>query len=134
MEGFQSLRRSFVFHPAGERNMPRVTPSQWGVLMMLDGRGLSTVKDVAEALRVTSSAATQLVDGLVASGYVMRKEHPEDRRQVVLTLSRKTKNQVEKMKKQFSNQFLEFFEVLDDKEFGQLIMLHKKIFERFSKK
>ena len=133
MESFQLLRRSVAFRMPKSAKMPRITPSQWSVLMIIEGHGESTVKDVAKILSMTSSAATQLVGGLVASGYVVRNEYTEDRRRVTLTLSAKTKKQVEKMKEQGIKQFLIFFEVLDDKEFNQFILLNKKIVERVSK-
>lgn len=134
MEGFQSLKRSMAFHPVGTGTSPRITPSQWGVLMVIEARGDCTVKDVAETLSITSSAATQLVDGLVTSGYVMRDEYAEDRRRVTLALSPKTRTQVEKMKKQFSTQCLVMFEALDDEEFDQFMLLYNKIIERHSKR
>ncbi|MFZ1019775.1 MAG: MarR family transcriptional regulator [Minisyncoccia bacterium] len=134
MEGFRSLKRSMKFNSTKTGRIPRITPSQWGALMIIDGRKESTIKDIANALNITSSATTQLVDGLVVNGYVIRKENPKDRRQVALTLSNKTKTQVESMKKQFSQKFLKFFEVLDDKEFDQFVLLCKKIFERHSNK
>ena len=134
MEGFQSLKRSMAFHPNKEGSVSPITPSQWGVLMMIEEHGESAVKDVALALCITPSAATQLIDGLVESGYVAREAHPEDRRRVTLTLSKKTKSQVEKMKKQFIERFLTFFEALNDEEFDQFILLHKKIFNALTKK
>jgi DNA-binding MarR family transcriptional regulator len=133
MESFHSLRRSMAFKPTRATKMPRITPSQWGVLMLIGRPEESTVKDVAKALRISSSAATQLIDGLVVSGYVVREEHAEDRRRVMLTLSSKTKSQFEKMKKQSVERFLKFFEALNDKEFDQYIALNKKIVERLSK-
>lgn len=95
--------------------------------MFIEERGESTVKDVAKALGITSSAATQLVDGLVSSGYVNRKTDEEDRRAVALTLSKKTKEHVNKMKKQGIQKFLTLFKVLNDKEFNQYLELNKKI-------
>ncbi|MFZ2522982.1 MAG: MarR family winged helix-turn-helix transcriptional regulator [Minisyncoccia bacterium] len=130
MEGFQSLSHSIAFSPVGTGKIHRITPSQWGVLMMIEDRKESTVKDVANVFNITSSAATQLVDGLVNNGHVIREEHAEDRRQVALTLSKNTKTQMEKMKKQFSEHVLKLFEVLSDKEFNQFVFFHKKIFER----
>ena len=132
MDSFRSMRRFSAFKPLGKERLPRVTPSQWGVLMMMDGEGEHTVKDVAKALGITSSAATQLIDGLVASGYVVRKEYEQDRRKVTLVLSPKTKKQVERMRGEVAKQFLTLFEVLNDKEFGQFISLHKKVFDRHS--
>ncbi len=134
LESFGALRRVMAFHPVRTAKMPRITPSQWGVLMLIEQRGRSTVTDVAKSLGITSSAATQLIDGLFSSGYVTRKTHPEDRRVISLTLSSKTKVQVETMKKQALQKFLKLFAVLNDTEFNQYILLNKKIVERLSKK
>ena len=134
LESLGSLRRHMAFCSADSGKMPRITPSQWNALMMIEHYGESALKDVAKALGVTSSAATQLIDGLVASGYVIRKTYAKDRRAVTLTLSKTTKAQVDKMKKEGLKKFLTFFEVLNDKEFDQYILLNKKIVERLSKK
>lgn len=123
----QSLKRAMTFRMVGSADIPRITPSQWGVFMFIEERGESTIKDVAKALGITSSAATQLVDGLVSSGYVNRKTDEEDRRAVALTLSKKTKEHVNKMKKQGLQKFLTLFKVLNDKEFNQYLELNKKI-------
>lgn len=123
----QSLKRTMTFHMAGSADIPRITTSQWGVFMFIEEHGESTIKDVAKALGITSSAATQLVDGLVSSGYMERKTDKEDRRAVALTLSKKTKEHVSKMKKQGIRKFLALFKVLNDKEFNQYLELNKKI-------
>src|ERR1035437_8439454 len=130
----QSLKHTMAFRMAGSAKIPRITPSQWGVLLMIERSVESTVKDVAKTLDITSSAATQLVDGLVSSGYLMRKNSNEDRRIVKLTLSKKTKTQVDKMKKEGIQRFLKVFEVLSDKEFDQYIILNKKIVQGFVSK
>lgn len=130
LESFGSLRRVMAFHPVHTAKMPRVTPAQWGALMSIEQQGKSTVKDVSKALGITSSAATQLVDGLVTSGYVTRKTYAEDRRVVTLALSGTTKKHVGAMKKEVLQKFLTFFDVLNDKEFSQYILLNKKIVER----
>lgn len=133
MENFQSLKRTMMFHATPSMKIPRITSSQWGALMFVEARGESTVKDLAQALGITSSAATQLVDGLVISRYVARETSKKDRRTVILTLSKKTKTQVEEMKKEGLQKFLKLFKVLNDKEFDQYILLNKKIVERLLK-
>ena len=99
--------------------------------MLIIQRGKVSVKEVAQTLHVSSSATTQLVDGLVKSGYVKREEDAKDRRTVVLSLSQKTKKRVEEMKKQMVQKFLKVFEVLTDKEFNQFCILHAKVAQRF---
>lgn len=118
-----------AFRMPGSLNMPRITPSQWGVLMLIEQQGKSTVKDVAKALGVTSSAATQLIDGLVTNEYLVRETSIVDRRTVTLTLSKKSKNQVEKMKKHALEKFLKIFEALNDAEFNQYFTLNKKLIQ-----
>src|SRR5258706_10223100 len=114
MENFQALRRTTMFHSPRALNRPRITPSQWGALMCIKREGKSTVKDVAKTLGITSSAGTQLVDGLVKSNYVAREISATDRRKVVLTLSKKTEAWVNKKREERMQKFLKFFEVLND--------------------
>ena len=134
IRNFQPLRHAMTLPTTQYECIPRITSSQWGVLMFVEQFGESTVKDVAKSLCITSSAATQLIDKLVTSGYVVREMHTQDRRAVTLTLSKKTKIRVNKMKKEVLQKFLKFFEVLNDKELDQYILLNKKIVERLLKK
>src|ERR1700678_2487811 len=100
LTGFRTLRRSTAFGSAGSAKSPRITPAQWGTLIHVEQQGKSTVKDISQTFKISSSASTQLVNGLVKSGYLARKVSPEDRRIVTLTLSQKSKSQIEQMKKQ----------------------------------
>lgn len=134
MEGLHALRSRVAFGPPPGVQMRHVTPSQWRVLMIVMRGDDHTVKDVAKTLDITSSAATQLVDGLVANGYVIKKEDEADRRKVSLTLSKTTKDHVVKMKKKAMGCFLKTFEVLNDKEFDQYIALNKKLVQGLSDK
>jgi DNA-binding MarR family transcriptional regulator len=49
----------------------------------------ATVTQLAEHLDVTRQAAAQLVDELVAKGYVQRSRHPDDARARLITLTSK---------------------------------------------
>ena len=133
LESFSSLRRNMAFRAVHTAKMPRITPSQWGALMIIEQRGESTLKDVAKACCITSSAATQLINGLVSSKYVVRKTRADDRRAVTLVLSNKTKAYVDAMKKQAVQKFITFFEILSNRELDQYVTLNKKIVERFLK-
>jgi len=131
MEGFHALRRGMSMRTHLSGKAPHITPSQWGVVVMIS-RKAASVKDVALSLGITSSAATQLVDGLVKSGYVVRKTHQEDRRRVTLALSPKTKKKVEQMREKGVEHFLQFFKALNDSEFETYMRLNKKIIEKSS--
>ncbi|MDB5260109.1 MAG: DNA-binding transcriptional regulator, MarR family [Candidatus Nomurabacteria bacterium] len=134
MKSIGTLQRNMAFRGADFNKMNRITPSQWGVVMLIEQQDSTSVKEVANGLGISSSAATQLIDGLVESGYVLRKENIKDRRIAVLTLSNKTKKHVGKMKEQMIKKFIEIYEVLTDKEFNQFCVLHNKIVQRLSTK
>jgi DNA-binding MarR family transcriptional regulator len=59
-----------------------------------------TQRDLAEALKVSPRNVTTLVDALEKDGFVLRKDHPTDRRAVVLDLSEKGSRAVSKMKRE----------------------------------
>jgi|SRR3989338_1676586 len=126
MKSFRSFKKPLAFR-GGFLKIPRITPSQWMVLRVIGERQTSTVKDISESLNITSSAATQLVDGLVHSRYVVRKINKTDRRKVTLTLSKKSTKDIERMKKRMLRQMLYVFKILNDREFEQLYKLNKKI-------
>jgi DNA-binding MarR family transcriptional regulator len=132
MEGMHSLRRGMHFGKHFSGKKPHITPSQWGVVMLISHKE-TTVKDVAQGLGITSSAATQLVDGLVESKYVVRKTDADDRRRVTLTLSEKTKKKVEAMREKGVERFLQFFKPLNDAEFNTYMRLKKKIITHSAK-
>ena len=61
--------------------------SQLGALFHIHRMGHSGVTDLGEHLGVSSPAASQMLDGLVQQGLILRTEDPSDRRvkQIVLT-------------------------------------------------
>ncbi len=83
---------------------------------------------------MSSSAATQLVDGLVQGGYVTRQEDPQDRRSVQLELSPNGKKHITATKEKRVNEMAEIFDALTDHELEEFVRLHKKLTSRFSHK
>ena len=60
----------------------------------LSRHGSSTPGELAQQLGVTSSAATFIVDRLVAQGHVSREPHPDDRRKTVVSPAAESVQQV----------------------------------------
>ena len=69
-----------------DRGFDDVRPSH-GFAFSRIAAGGATVGDVASHLGVTKQAASQLVEHLVAAGYVAREPHPDDARAWLLTLT-----------------------------------------------
>ena len=64
-----------------------VTLTQFRTLVVLEGHGPSRLNRLAERLEVTASTALRMVDRLIASGLVDRRENAQDRREVVIDLT-----------------------------------------------
>ncbi|MDA8329811.1 MAG: MarR family transcriptional regulator [Candidatus Dormibacteraeota bacterium] len=64
-----------------------LTVARAGVVWVLHKEGPQRQRDLAEALRVSPCNITGLVDGLEATGFVVREPHPHDRRATVVRLT-----------------------------------------------
>jgi DNA-binding MarR family transcriptional regulator len=69
-----------------ERGFTDVRPAHGFAFARLAPAG-ATVSELAAHLGVTRQAAAQLVDELVAKGYVERRRHPDDGRAQLITLT-----------------------------------------------
>lgn len=64
-----------------------LTPSRAHLLWVLQQRGATSQRALADALGVTPRTVTGLVDGLEESGLVVRRPHPTDRRSTLVTFT-----------------------------------------------
>jgi DNA-binding MarR family transcriptional regulator len=101
--------------------------SQWAVLNVMTGRTTTTVKDIAEALAITGSAATQLVNELVTKGYLSKKQHPNDKRSVLRALTPKCMKDLHTMRTQAIVYSSDIFSTFSDAELATYAQLTKKI-------
>src|SRR3989338_7062018 len=70
-------------------NRDMLPPSQWVVLFLISEHEEMTTKEIAQLLGMTSSAVTQLVNGLVKKQYLERQDASHDRRIVRIRLTEK---------------------------------------------
>ncbi|QQG43360.1 MAG: MarR family transcriptional regulator [Candidatus Daviesbacteria bacterium] len=127
LHSFHSIRNITKARSLHLGHQNHITHSQWFVLTMIEHFKKTNIKEIAEALEMSSSAATQLVDVLVQVNLVIRKEDPEDRRSVQLELSPKGKQHIAATKKMRINEMGDMFDGLTDGELEEFVRLHKKI-------
>lgn len=128
LQNMHAMRHKFmVGYSEKEKKEQVITPSQGFVLRLVARDGDVNIKAIAERLHITSSAATQLVDGLVDKGYLNRKGGTDDRRMINLSLSDKAKKLFEDFRSQSLHRMMTVFDVLTDDELVQYTALNKKI-------
>lgn len=110
-----------------------ITPSQSVVLYFVAKRKKSNVKEIAEKLNVTSSAATQLIDGLVKNGFLEKTEGQDDRRIVNVAITEKTKKQIARMQERILERIQEILSPLSEEEFKTYLKITQKIAENLNR-
>jgi MarR family 2-MHQ and catechol resistance regulon transcriptional repressor len=104
-----------------------LSPAQMRILYLVGRQGQVTTSELAEHICQTNPAVTQIVDGLVKSGFLQRQPSTEDRRVVYLTFSVEGKAKFT----EFMGEHLTLLETLmadlDDNELETLIRLQTKI-------
>jgi DNA-binding MarR family transcriptional regulator len=79
----RSMRSWHLFAKSTGLSMP-----QFSILMQLHHKGACGMSDISERFEITPAAASQLVDKLVQSGFIVREEDPNDRRAKLLNLTK----------------------------------------------
>jgi DNA-binding MarR family transcriptional regulator len=79
-------------------------------------RGGMTAGTLARALGVTSGATTRVIDSLVASGHVARAPDPTDRRRVLVRLTPRAEEQVDRTFEQLRADARSLLETYGDAE------------------
>ena len=74
-----------------------ITIGQVLVLTHLSENGVSSIKDIAQSLKLESSAISRLVDRLIKEELVLRDENKEDRRYMEIQLTEKGRALTEKV-------------------------------------
>lgn len=109
---------------AAEQGLSR---PQAEALHLLSCRDWATIKLMAELLGISSSAATQLTEGLVQLGLVDRKSSAEDRRVVEVSLTVTGQAKVQALRQAAKQHVAELLNGLSESEIIELLMLLKKL-------
>lgn len=132
MTNFHAMKNKMHVQGAQTGSKDGITHSQLFVLAIIERNQNIGIKEISEKLNISPSATTQLVDGLVENGYVVRKADSEDRRALQLELSPKGTKQIAELKDKRMKMMSALFDVLSDKELEIYLKLHKKILSKIN--
>jgi DNA-binding MarR family transcriptional regulator len=97
-----------------------VNRAQLEALLLLSKQPLS-VKRLAELLRVTGGAATQMIDSLVAEGFVERLQNKTDGRSVDVQLTVAGKKKFATLRGAYLNRLGDILAAVSDEELNKLV-------------
>jgi DNA-binding MarR family transcriptional regulator len=120
-----------LFHPdvlALDRQLPR---SELLALLLLQRHGERTMSELAEVLGAPLSTASGIGERLARRGLVQRQRRPEDRRVVVVRLTRKGETAAGKLREQVDGLLRRVAGALTEEEQAQLLALLAKVWAAF---
>lgn len=109
------LLTAIVAHTLADAQASVTTP-QLRILVMLSSRGALNLAGVAQGLGVNPSNASRTCEQLVTAGLVTRRDHPDDRRNVILTLTPEGARLVERLMDLRSRLFQEVTDAMSEED------------------
>ncbi|MCK9536860.1 MAG: MarR family transcriptional regulator [Bacilli bacterium] len=87
---FQSKLQFFEREYLKKNGIDEVTPTEIKVLFIIGMSNTKSMSQIAEELKITRGTLSITVDNLVKKGYVIRTRHKQDRRVIILYLTKKS--------------------------------------------
>lgn len=129
-KNFHAIKRAYSHGSRFSHRHFGVTMTQASVLMLLMREGRKTMSEVALALGVSKSAATQLLDGLIEQGFVERTQDEKDRRVAYVELSSNGLRHFRRVRRGGARKMTQLFDLLTDEELEQIETITAKLVER----
>jgi DNA-binding MarR family transcriptional regulator len=120
-------QRSFLLNLSKELNKGNVSFAQFFLLGYLAKEDYLTMTDISKKMGHSTAAATGLVDRLEKLGYVQRLHASDDRRKVMVQVTRKGIELVEKMREDIVESLVDLMDDLDSDEKKSVLAAHVKI-------
>ena len=113
-----TVRRSFLT-PLEECFHGEMTGLQMQILWYLDAAGAVPIRQVAEAFRIPKQQASHMVDVLAENGILFRRTDPADRRRILVALTPKAEEALDRGWRRFEGRFSHWTDSLDDVKKGE---------------
>jgi DNA-binding MarR family transcriptional regulator len=113
------LKKLFI-RPLETRVANEVSPTQMLVLFTLKLRGEMNMTQLARELSVSKQQLTKIVDGLAEKEYIARRRAEENRRLILITLTKQGQHFFRQMKAEMTGALLPQFELLSQQDLKEL--------------
>ena len=120
-------QRSFLLNLSKELNKGNVSYAQFFLLGYLANENYLTMTDISKKMGHSTAAATGLVDRLEKLGYVQRLHASEDRRKVMVQITRKGIDLVDRIREDIVSSLVDLMVELDENEQDALLKTYGKI-------
>jgi DNA-binding MarR family transcriptional regulator len=127
LSAYSRVKRHFTEWAAERCQRLGLGPLQAGIVRRLGELGTASLADIARLMGVGPAAVGRANDTLVAKGWVLRVDHPSDRRRWQVSLSPKGKKLLAQVNAAYEDLAADFCGALDKKEKADLLALLSKV-------
>jgi DNA-binding MarR family transcriptional regulator len=121
------IQRSFLVDLSTQVSQGNISIPQYTLLSFLNNTSGITMSNLADLMEHTSPATTGLVDRLVTAGLVARYGNEQDRRQVLVKITEKGRELVERIKRNFVYHILEISKELTHDDMQAWVRIYRTI-------
>lgn len=132
MELLPKLMREFNSHESKYITSGDITPLQLTVLDCLSRNDQCEMRCISQALNVSFSTATGMMDRLVKHGFVSREHSQEDRRKVIVTITSKGRRIMKEINQRKREGLIKMFSSLSDAERSRYLEILEKMVKNLS--
>ncbi len=127
------IQRTFLVDLSTQVSQGNISIPQYTLLSFLYQASGITMSRLAELMEHTSPATTGLVDRLVSSGLVERFGNPTDRRQVLVKITEKGRELVEKIKANIVLKLIEISKELSEDDLQAWLRIYKTMVAHYTR-
>jgi len=118
---FESKLQFFERKFLKEYGIDDVTTNEVKVLYMIGMTNSKSMSEIADKLKVTHGTLSITVNSLVKKGYVIRNRHKQDRRIIILYLTKKSLRVIKLYARIYEEIFTQALKDMSSKEFNVII-------------
>ena len=107
----------------------QLTMRQYQALIIINAKGQLTISELCERLNLASSTGTELVNRMLAAGYVEKKTESQDRRQMIIHLAAKGRHILKERFGMMTEMFEKFISPFSEQERSDFIHAFELIWQ-----
>jgi DNA-binding MarR family transcriptional regulator len=132
-QNISTIHRTAIKRLNSRLSSDRITFSQWSILRALGKYGSMPMTRLSEYMLVAPANITGLVDRLERKGYVERRKNSQDRRLIIIELTRKGEETQGAIAQQFQTYVRHVFRSLSDNDRAVLLRLLRQLRSRIER-
>ncbi|WP_105177178.1 MULTISPECIES: MarR family transcriptional regulator [unclassified Clostridium] len=125
--------KKMIIRPIETNSVVNISGLQMHTLCVLDKFNSINMTNLAKELMITKQQTTGIVNNLVNKGYINREVNPDNRKEILLSITESGNDTINTIKNHMTNKLYKYFNVLGYEDKRNIIESSKTIKETIKK-